>query len=157
MDWAQMACHRCLVYLGDLCKNPNLSFFSVLGYRTGSNCSCWYHPLRDWRAGGAVWPLITFPLQSVYSVSFFSLFVHESKRMVNTRRRKMSLHFKKVRVITWFHWWVRKILIWCLSPLEFSLHGFLEELQLDLREDLPAWNMFLRMEKYSLALWPLGL
>lgn len=23
-DWAQMACHRCLVYLGDLCKNPNL-------------------------------------------------------------------------------------------------------------------------------------
>lgn len=26
MDWAQMACHRCLVYLGDLCKNLNLSF-----------------------------------------------------------------------------------------------------------------------------------
>lgn len=26
MDWAQMACHRCLVYLGDLCKTLHLSF-----------------------------------------------------------------------------------------------------------------------------------
>lgn len=36
-DWAQMACHRCLVYLGDLCKNPDLHFL-CFGLRTGSSC-----------------------------------------------------------------------------------------------------------------------
>ncbi|XP_023390062.1 protein SMG5 [Pteropus vampyrus] len=40
-DWAQMACHRCLVYLGDLCKGPNLRSL-CLGLRTGSSC------LRAW-------------------------------------------------------------------------------------------------------------
>lgn len=34
MDWAQMACHRCLVYLGDLCKSLHLCV-SVLGYTAG--------------------------------------------------------------------------------------------------------------------------
>lgn len=50
-------------------------------------------------------------------------------------RRKTSLSFEKVRVITQFQKCIRKILISLLGF--FPLHGLLEELKSGLREDLP--------------------
>lgn len=57
MDWAQMACHRCLMYLGDLCKNLHLSFWVWAPGQTESCFRCWYLLVCDGRAGGVVWPL----------------------------------------------------------------------------------------------------
>lgn len=71
MDWAQMACHRCLMYLGDLCKNLN-SLFSVRGSGTGRKLlHLLVPPFRCWESRGT-FGRCDSSLQSL-DVSFFSL------------------------------------------------------------------------------------
>lgn len=89
MDWAQMACHRCLVYLGDLCKNRNLSF--SLFWATGQV-----------KAASAVGPTLDVIreqeeelglcqgfLPSLTMWPSFPLLFHEPERISNTGRRKI--------------------------------------------------------------------
>lgn len=57
MDWAQMACHRCLMYLGDLCKNLNFFCSGLRDRRKPLRLS--EPPCTRWESSGAALAAVT--------------------------------------------------------------------------------------------------